>query len=793
MKNKKNIGIKVLLACLFATSLSGCSLFKNNKNIEKNKDKEVKTSQKISYQAKKTSVKKDKTTEVLVDSEIKKDDIVKIVKHGDHWHVFTKDGREKITYTDPEQMKDTGKFEMVSVVGKNQLKNKNVVAIKKHGDHYHVYLADGSEYLTYEDPSALFPNIKIGTYVGSHGQKNVNKTKAQKVAENKKVKGKLEKDDERVIKILKHGDHYHIYTSKGNEFVTYEDPRSLYPNASYGIYQGSHGDRKKIIAQILKEDKEKQDKKKAAGIKDEKENSDKLLVADKLVKVEENNKTHNVVSILKHDDHYHIYTADGQEYISYGDPSSLYPDVPIGTYVGSHGDEKEEQTKDKNKSKTEENIRPGKTNDKESNKLSSIENLKITNILGKEKVNRHDIVKILKHDDHYHIYDSKGNEGVTHVNPQDLYPEADFGQYEGSHGDENKNKDEFKWPEGITRIVDHRDHWHLYRGDDEVAVVHVDPKDRYPEAEYIKDYVDVGNVEVGEKDLFTYESVPAKKVDGIEAVLNDNLREMTGYGKLTDGIEIFGTNDKDGEVFYWLHGNHYHALSIKDLVKMEKAGAFKGYTARDIVATLKYKIANPKTDLSYKSDLSIDEIKDFLKSYYKISEKSRFYILGVENIYIHTGVDTNNFHISEFEKKDGKISYKGDLPKILSDEELEKKEEEKEKEEKQDKEDHNKTEEEPSKENSNNGKDDKSEDEKTEKEGEKSPENKEEKVESPGEKENKDDEKENPGNNDDGYATSDDAEKAAKEALKNGFGSNAYKISRGTNGKWFYTLKYVLN
>ena len=304
MKNKKNIGKKVLLACLFATSLSGCFLFKNNKDIEKIEDKEVKTSQKISYQAKKTSIKKDKTTEVLVDAEIKKDDIVKVVKHGDHWHVFTKDGREKITYTDPEQMKDTGKFEMVSVVGKNQLKNKNVIAIKKHGDHYHVYLADGSEYLTYEDPSSLFPNIKIGTYTGSHGQQNVSKTKVQKVAANKQVKEKLEKDDERVIKILKHGDHYHIYTSKGNEYVTYEDPRSLYPNASYGIYQGSHGDRKNMIAQILKEDKENQAKKKAAGIKDEKENSDKLLGVDKLVKVEENKKTHNVVSILKHGDHY---------------------------------------------------------------------------------------------------------------------------------------------------------------------------------------------------------------------------------------------------------------------------------------------------------------------------------------------------------------------------------------------------------------------------------------------------------------------------------------------------------
>lgn len=215
MRNNKNIGKVVLLTCIFLASLNSCSLFKNNKEKEKLEQKQARTSQKLTYEAKKTSLKKDTTTEVLVDSEIKKEDIVKIVKHGDHWHVFTKDGREKITYSDPNQIKDSVSFEMVSVVGKNQLKNKKVVSIKKHGDHYHVYLADGTEYLTYEDPSSLFPNIKIGTYVGSHGSTASTKTQVQKVAENKKVKEKLEKEDERVIKILKHGDHYHILYIKG--------------------------------------------------------------------------------------------------------------------------------------------------------------------------------------------------------------------------------------------------------------------------------------------------------------------------------------------------------------------------------------------------------------------------------------------------------------------------------------------------------------------------------------------------------------------------------------------------
>lgn len=757
MKNKKNIGKVVLYACVFLTSLSSCSLFKNNKE-----EKQVKPSQKVAYEAKKTSLKKDTTTEVLVDSEIKKEDIVKIVKHGDHWHVFTKDGREKITYSDPNQIKDNSNFEMVSVVGKSQLKNKNVVAIKKHGDHYHVYLADGTEYLTYEDPSALFPNIKIGTYVGSHGQQNAGKSKAQKLVENKKVKEKLEKDDERVIKILKHGDHYHIYTSKGNEYVTYEDPRSLCPNASYGLYEGNHGDRKNMIAKILKEDKENQAKKKAAGIKDEKENSDKLVGADKLVKVEENKKTHNVVSILRHGDHWHVYTADGGEYITYSDPSSSYPDVAVGTYVGSHGGEKEDKKENKSQGKTGDKQGTENSNDKESDGLLTIENLKITNILGKEKVNRYDIVKILKHGDHYHIYDSKGREGVTHVNPQDLYPRASFGKYEGSHGDGDKNKDKFKWPEGVTKIVSHGDHWHLYKGDDEIGVVTENPKPHYPNAEYIDESKDYSNVEVGDGDLFTYESVNPKKIPGIEKIFDKRFNEMNSFGQITDEKPAYGPGGqyKGGKVFYWLHGDHYHYLSIEDLVKMEKAGELGKFTAKDIVATLKYKMENPSEKIvndydDEKSEILRYNIVEMLKREYPDA-----YVQNIDlNFNIH-GSDDFIFHISDFEEKDGKIVYKkGKLP------EMKKKD----------------PEEESPKENE---KEKPSEAAPSTNEGGAEGETKEEKKEI-----NQEEKKEDLEKAQDGYASREEAEEAAKKALKSDFANNSYDLFKGANGRWYYSLK----
>lgn len=697
----KNSNKKIILAVvLCSTILSSCSLFSKPEKKSEQINESTKKVEQTTDSNKQSTIKKDKTTEVLIDSEIKKEDIAKIVKHGDHWHVFTKDGREKITYKDPNKLQNTSNLEMVSVVGKNRLKGQNVVAIKKHGDHWHVYLRNGGEYLTYEDPSAMFPHIKVGTYVGSHSDHRKHNNKrmdARTIAhEKQKIKQTIEKNDERVIKILKHGDHYHIYTSKGNEFVSYTDPRSLYPNAEYGQYVGTHANRKQMIEKIIREDRQKQKNKETSKKTLAKQNSDKLIKDEKLVKVEDNKKKHNIVKILKHGDHWHIYTKNGEEFITYEDPSSKYPDVAVGIYTGSHTQQPQQPRKDNKDNTPQENLPENPIDTPQNNKPDKkeqptektreqkIQELKITKVLGKDgtvnEINRFDIVKILKHEDHYHIYDSNGNEAITYTNPQDLYPNAYFGNYEGSHNNSqnnnSQNNNEFKWPENITKIVDHKDHWHLYRGDEEVAVVRVNPKDHYPNAEYIKDYIDVGNVEVDDKDVFNYDDIKPNKVEGIEAVLNDNLRNMTGYGKLTDGIAIMGTEDKQDNVFYWLHGDHYHAISIKDLVKMEKSGALKGFTAKDVVATLKYKFQHPQEDLTYKSDLNIEEIIEFLKSHYKINDLSRIFSIGQETVDIYTKDTTNSFHISQFEKKNGEIIFKGQLPQIPSDEELEKQEEE---------------------------------------------------------------------------------------------------------------------
>ncbi|MCT7866730.1 MAG: hypothetical protein N4Q53_02625, partial [Lactobacillus iners] len=277
-KNKKSLA-KLGVILISATILSACG---NNQGANK-ATKNINHS----FVTKKTTYQKDKTTKVLVDSDsFKKSDIVKIIKHGDHWHVFTADGKEHITYTDPNKMSDSTSLELVNVVTLAQLKNKKVVAIKIHGNHWHVFTADGNEYLTYQNPSSMFPHIKVTKYTGHHGSRGTASiTKA------------LAKD--RVVKILQHGDHFHIYTASGKEFISYSDPRGMYPHAVFGQYVGTHGQHatQKVTS---------------------KQQLHLVSVLGK--KVADKNR---IVKILQHGDHYHVYDAEGNESITYSDPRAL--------------------------------------------------------------------------------------------------------------------------------------------------------------------------------------------------------------------------------------------------------------------------------------------------------------------------------------------------------------------------------------------------------------------------------------------------------------------------------------
>lgn len=585
-KNKKSLA-KLGVILISATILSACG---NNQGANK-ATKNINHS----FVTKKTTYQKDKTTKVLVDSDsFKKSDIVKIIKHGDHWHVFTADGKEHITYTDPNKMSDSTSLELVNVVTLAQLKNKKVVAIKIHGNHWHVFTADGNEYLTYQNPSSMFPHIRVTKYTGHHGSRGTASiTKA------------LAKD--RVVKILQHGDHFHIYTASGKEFISYSDPRGMYPHAVFGQYVGTHADHQQA------------------------QNIEQLQFVNVLgqKKVDKN----RIVKILQHGDHYHVYDAEGNESITYSDPRALYPDAVFGQYVGTHADHHSEN--DEHSTHIENNEPSTHIEDKHDDNKDAIANLKIVPVLGqKGKIDRYDIIKILQHEDHYHIYDSQGNEGITYTNPRALYPNAKFGQYVGTHSQHNTNV-EIDWPEGIDKIVDHGDHWHLYKNGQEITVVHENPKSHYPNAEYIderpKDY---SNITVENNEIFTYDEVKPEVKDGLREFLKKKdmrgIVDMEGFGDLTNETRpVYGSEtDENGQpikkdIFYFCHnGDHYHALTIKQIIQAAKAGEYGSFTARDIVAAMKWSIENKEKLVTFTVSKNIDAVKNYLKQYYHIDDEN---------------------------------------------------------------------------------------------------------------------------------------------------------------------------
>lgn len=87
---------------------------------------------------------------------INQSDIVRVVAHGDHYHVFLKSGEELITYSDPRVSGVSALSNAHAVISGAQaeaaIANKQIVRVYRHGDHYHVITADGKEYITYTNP-----------------------------------------------------------------------------------------------------------------------------------------------------------------------------------------------------------------------------------------------------------------------------------------------------------------------------------------------------------------------------------------------------------------------------------------------------------------------------------------------------------------------------------------------------------------------------------------------------------------------------------------------------------------
>ena len=251
----------------------------------------------IIYNGKKYSLDKEKYEElfkkdnkIVLESEnmekslkdISPDEIISYYKHGDHWHVKTKHG-EFITHEDPSKIKNISQLKENSIktISKKELNSKKIVSYYKHGDHWHVRTADGKEYVTYEDPSK---------------KTVVEEKKSSKVV--KKITEK-EKKGRKIVGIRKHGDHWHVKLDDGTEYVTYENPTK----------------------------KDKIDEKKSSK------------VVEKIT--EKETKGRKIVGIRKHGDHWHVKLDDGTEYITKKDPTGK-KELPSEKEMEKEGDFKKD-------------------------------------------------------------------------------------------------------------------------------------------------------------------------------------------------------------------------------------------------------------------------------------------------------------------------------------------------------------------------------------------------------------------------------------------------------------------
>lgn len=411
-----------------------------------------------------------------------------------------------------------------------------------------------------------------------------------------------------IVKIIKHGDHWHVFTKDGREIITYKDPTRAHTASDL---QDVHS----VVSNSELSD---------MGVQ--------------------------VVKILQHGNHWHVYTSDGREFITYSDPSSYYPNITIGTYTGSHNHESYTHPAFDGGSGQDYSVTPSYGSSSASSSSSFVPNIPglVEVHRGVDEVKNKRIVKILKHEDHWHVYDSDGHEYVTHTDPSPYFPGITVGTYTGchdgncDHGHEHEHVDHNNHNEhaehthhaddtsnsqqppvvpshtpsdtgeplpqipdlvevhsgldeirnkNIVKILKHGDHWHVYDSDDHEYIVRSDPRQTFPDVvvgEYDKN---VDNVVIEDGDLFDYNKVPSENkvsLADLDMVFVD-LKYMRAY-------------DANTNRFYAWHmagDPHIHSHALEDIIKSVKADAAyfasKHISARDVVATVKWLFNHPES------------------------------------------------------------------------------------------------------------------------------------------------------------------------------------------------------
>ena len=100
----------------------------------------------------------------------------------------------------------------------SQMKEKGIVKILKHEDHYHVYDANGKEYIIFDSNDDEIkqncPDVTIGDYEKEKhgkGENHENDSDCSLTAIPQDPN-----DPNRITRILKHGSHWHLYKANGD-------------------------------------------------------------------------------------------------------------------------------------------------------------------------------------------------------------------------------------------------------------------------------------------------------------------------------------------------------------------------------------------------------------------------------------------------------------------------------------------------------------------------------------------------------------------------------------------------
>lgn len=491
----------------------------------------------------------DTSTTVLLDAEkVASSDIVKVIKHGDHWHVFTKDGREIITYSDPTRATQASDLtNTASVVSRAALQHMDVRVVKilKHGDHFHVFTNTGQEFITYTDPSSLYPNIPIGTYTGSHGSLHGHAFEGSYQAFDGLPQGVADVDGAPGAAGFPPAQ----LDGNGAALVPSAFPETLaqalqqkggpagqpgYPNSALnglqnGLPNGSHQNSAPLVG----------------------------LPFVRVVSLAELAQM-PITKILQHADHYHCYTSAGEELITYENPQAAFPHVHIGTYVGSHGSFShgaDSTPNDADSTPTDTPSNSGASTEPSSTPLPAPFTPAPTPV-----------------------------QPAPTPAPAPINPSHNEASEDPAHGSASQLvPDESE----VEKILKHGDHWHVYLKNGKEFVVHSDPSALYPHIK-IGEYLGTHTQPLkplNADEVFTYESVEARNIVPLDKMPWADCKYMRFF-------------DKEQQTFYVYHlagARHPHSHPIREIIQFAKSypADFHGFSARDVVATLKYRVEHP--------------------------------------------------------------------------------------------------------------------------------------------------------------------------------------------------------